>query len=175
MNIISIKAAIILSLIFGAVLGIVSTIPIFLGLCCFILLFLSAILIIIYMKKDKKYLDKIDVKDGGIIGAFIGFFATVGFFITFSPLVCIIKFIFKNYYTFIPELLKDMLWLFLILVFMAAITSAAINAAGAMGVSWLYQYIEQKEDNSKIEKNIEKTQNFEEEIEALEEIEEKNE
>ena len=146
MNTISIKAAIILSLIFGAIFGIVSVIPLFLGLCCFILLFLSAILILIYMKKDKKYLDKINVKDGGILGAFIGFFSLVGFFISYAPLVCIVKLIFRNYYTFIPEMLKDMLWLFLILVFMAAMTSAAINAAGAMGISWLYQYIETKEN-----------------------------
>ena len=51
----------------------------------------------LYMKKNEKHLSYLTTEQGAIIGGLIGFFATVGFFATFTPMVGIIHLIFKNY------------------------------------------------------------------------------
>ena len=157
MNELIIKRAFIFSLIFGASIGLGCVIPAVIGLGLFILMFLSAPLIILYMKKNEKSLNFLNNEHAAIYGAIIGFGATVGFFASFSPAVCILKLIFKNYYAYmIPDLLTTAMWLFFVLLFMIAFIFAATNAASAMGLAWVYSHFEKKpEDENRLDLKIE--------------------
>ena len=50
------KRALIFSLILGALIGVASILPFIIGYCLFALMFLSAPIIIIYMKKNEKHI-----------------------------------------------------------------------------------------------------------------------
>ncbi len=145
MNLLIIKRTIIFSLILGAMLGIVGLLPFLIGYVLFILLFFSSVIVILYMKKNDKYLGIIDTQQGAILGSIIGFFSTVGFFLAFSPMVCIIKLIFKNYYSYaIPDAFSMGLWLFAIIVFMVSIIFSMVNSVSAMGLAFILSYFEKK-------------------------------
>lgn len=136
------------ALIFGAIIGLVSLFPFFIGFCLFILSFFSSTLVMLYMKKDQKHVAYLTNEQGAIMGGLIGFFATVGFFITFSPMVCILKLIFKKYYAYmIPDMLHDAMWLFFVLVFMISVIFALINSATGMGTTWVLNHIEKEPEN----------------------------
>lgn len=143
MNEIIIKRAFIFSLILGAFLGILSLIPVIIGFSSFILMFLCAPIIIMYMKKNEKYISFLSNEQAAILGGIIGFGSTIGFFASFSPLVCVVKMIFKSYYAYMmPDMLSGALWLFFLLVFIIAAIFAATNAASSMGLNWVYSHFE---------------------------------
>lgn len=158
------KKALVFAIILGAVIGIVSVIPIFIGLSFFILTLLSAPIVMIFMR-TKGLLYTLDAKKSALVGALIGASAIIGFFFTFSPLVCIVKLIFKSYYAYmLPQMITSAMWLFFAVIFMVAFVFALTNSATAMGVNWLYSYIESldnKEINETQEKQLTK---FEEEL-----------
>lgn len=144
------KRAAIFSLILGACIGIASLIPAVIGFSLFVLIFLSAPIVIFYMKKNEKHLSFLTTEQGAIIGAIIGFCSTVGFFASFSPMVCIIKLIYKNYYAYmIPDMFSTALWLFFILAFAVALIFAATNATSAMALAWVYSRFEKAPDEDK--------------------------
>ncbi len=148
MNQIIAKKATAFALMFGAIIGIISLVPYFIGLALFVLSFFSSVLVILYMKKDEKHLSYLTNEQGAILGGLIGFFATVGFCATFSPMVGIIHLIFKSYYSYaIPDLLHSALWLFFVLVFMVGIIFALINSVSAMGLVWILNHIQKEPEN----------------------------
>jgi len=145
MNEIIAKKATIFSLIFGALIGVVSLVPQFIGISLFVLSFLSAPIVILFMKKNKQHLAFINNQEGAVLGALIGFFSTIGFFITFCPLVCMASIIFKNYYSYaIPQTIQSALWLLFVIAFMVAVILAMTNSTSGMGVAWILSYIEEK-------------------------------
>ncbi len=148
MNEIIVKKTAIFSLIIGFLSGIVALIPPFIGLVLFFLVILIGPFVILLMKKNDRHLGIINEEQGAILGGIVGFFSTVGFFLSFSPCVCILHLIFKKYYSYmIPDMLTGALWLFFILIFMVAGVFAATNAASAMGLAWIISRIEKKPDN----------------------------
>ena len=87
-------------------------------------------------------------EQGAILGGIIGFFSTVGFFITFSPMVCILRMISAKYYAYmIPDMLNNALWLFFVIIFMVGFIFALTNSATGMGIAWLLGRIEKKPEN----------------------------
>ena len=145
MNELIIKRASIFSLLLGALIGLVALIPSLILMCLFVLSCLSSIIIIAYMKKNEKYLGIIDNQQGAILGGIVGFFATVGFFASFSPMVTIIHLIFKKYYSYaIPDMLHSAPWLFFIVVIMVAAMFAVMNAVSGMGIAFVLNKIEEK-------------------------------
>ena len=148
MNQLIAKRTAIFSLILGAILGLISLIPSLIGLVLFVLAFFSSTAVMLYMKKDEKHVAYLTNEQGAIMGAIIGFFATVGFFTTFSPMVCILKFIFKNYYSYmIPDMLSEAMWLFFVVIFMVGFIFALTNSASGMGTAWIIGNIEKKPEN----------------------------
>ncbi len=147
MNETVIKRAALFALILGACLGILSLIPSIIGFGLMILMIFSGPIVVCYMKKNEKHLSFINNEQGAIMGGVIGFCATIGFFASFSPLVCIMRFMFKNYYTYmIPDMLTTALWLFFVLVFSLALIFAATNAASTMALAWVYSHFEKQPD-----------------------------
>lgn len=147
-QVIAIRTAV-FSLIFGAILGLLALFPFLIGYVLFVLVFFSSVVVILYMKKNDKHLGIISTQEGAILGALIGFLSTIGFFISFSPMVCILKLIFKGYYSYaIPDAFAMGVWLFLIIVLMVAGMFAMTNSATGMGLAWGLEFFEKKPQDS---------------------------
>jgi len=148
MNELVVKRSAIFSLLLGAVLGLAELLPFLIGNVLFALSFFSSVIIILFMKKNDKHLGFIDTKEGAILGGIIGFLSTIGFFLTFSPMVCILRLILKErYYSYaIPEAFSMGLWLFAIIVLMVAGTFALTNSATGMGVAFGLSYFEKPQN-----------------------------
>ena len=149
MNQVVVKRAAIFSLILGAILGLIALFPSVIGFSLFAVSFLAAIIVILYMKKNEKHLGIIDNEQGAILGGIIGFFNGVGFFAAFSPMVCILRLIFKEkYYSYaIPDIITEAFWLFVVIVLMVSIIFALTNSAVGMGVAFMLNKIEDKPEN----------------------------
>ena len=148
MNQVIAKKTAIFAVILGAIIGIISLFPIFIGFSLFVLSFFSSTIVMLYMKKNEKHIAYLTNEQGAIMGGIIGFFATIGFFLTFSPMVCILRLIFKTYYSYmIPDMLRDAIWLFIVLVFMVGVIFALTNSATGMGTSWVLNHIEKEPEN----------------------------
>ena len=148
MNQIIIKKAIIFSLILGGCLGLALHIPsyTFQGLILMILLFLSPVFIILYMKKDEKHLNYIDNREGAILGGIIGFFVTLGAFISFIPMAYIIYFINHNSYfgSLVHNFIGEALWLLIIVVAITCVIFAFTNSACGMGLAFVLKFFEKQ-------------------------------
>ncbi len=145
MSEIIIKRAVVFALILGAFLGLLSVIPPVIGFSLFILSFFSSIIIMLFMKKNDKYLGILTNQEGAVLGAIIGFFSSVGFFISFCPMVIFMKLIIKDYYTYgIPYILQDAIWLFFIIVFMVSAMVSMLNSVCAMGMTFVLNKFETK-------------------------------
>lgn len=148
MNQLVVKRSVIFSLLLGAVLGLAALLPFLVGYVLFALSFFSSVIVVLFMKKNDKHLGFIDTREGAILGGIIGFLSTIGFFLTFSPMVCILRLILKErYYSYaIPEALTMGLWLFIIIVLMVAITFALTNSATGMGLAYALGYFEKPQN-----------------------------
>ncbi len=156
MNELVVKKAMVFSLILGAFLGLFSLIPPLIGFGIFILSFLSAIIVILLMKKNEKHLGIVDYEQGAILGGVVGFFASVGFFISFCPMVMVISLIFTKYYTYgIPYIIQEALWLFFIIILMVSIMIAMVNAVGGMAMTFIFNKIETKPQDADARLEIE--------------------
>lgn len=148
MNQLIAKRTAIFSLILGALVGLVSLLPFLIGISLFLLAFFSSVAVMLYMKKDEKHISYLTNEQGAIMGGLIGFFSTIGFFLTFSPMVCILHLIFRSYYSYmIPDMLKDALWLFVVVVVMVSAIFALTNSATGMGLCWILSHIEKEPEN----------------------------
>ena len=156
MNLLLLKQIGLFSVLIGLGMGLVSLIP-FIGTVLFILYFLllSAV-IIVYLKKIN-VLGKITVKEGGVIGAVIGFCSILAFSIVFIPLSAIIQFVFKfkDFWVGIiinasfTSVLTFVLLIFLI-IFLALLCALMNGFSGAV-TAYIYEVLEEyqsHQDNS---------------------------
>ena len=159
MNQVIVKKTVIFSLILGACLGLIWHIPSYtiLGFVLTILLFLSSILIILYMKKDEKHLSFIDNREGAILGGIAGFFTTLGAFASFSPMAYILYFINHNNYfgSLVHTFVSGTLWLYIIIVLMVSFIFACTNSATGMGLAYILKFFEKKPEDSDSQIDIE--------------------
>ena len=149
MNQLIAKRTALFALILGAIIGLISLFPFFTGFCLFVLSFFSSTIVMLYMKKEEKHVSYLTNEQGAIMGGIMPLgSALLLFFVTFAPLVCVLRLIFKTYYSYvIPDMLKDALWLFFVIVFMVAVIFALINSATGMGTTWILSNIEKEPEN----------------------------
>lgn len=148
MNQLIAKRTAIFSFLLGGVIGLASLLPFLIGFSLFTLAFFSSSIVMLFMRKDEKHVAYLTNEQGAIMGGIIGFFATIGFFVTFSPMVCILHLIFKKYYAYmIPDMLSNAIWLFFVIVFMVGFIFALTNSATGMGTAWLLGNVEKKPEN----------------------------
>lgn len=159
MNPILVKQTAILSAILGGILGVLTLIP-FVRNFSFLLLILGiSAVVIIYMKRND-LIGIIDVKEGAILGAIIGFVSFVAFSIVFVPLVSLTGFIlslFKiNYYTFgITYMLRvSGFFVLIMLVIFLGILSALMNAFAGLVTAYMYEILSGVKKEEKKEENI---------------------
>lgn len=159
MNELIIKKTIMFSLIFGACLGLAWYIPSYtiLWLILTVLLFLSSVFIILYMKKNERHLSFIDNRQGAILGGIAGFFTTIGAFISFTPMGYILYLIKHNDYygSLVHTFVSETFWLYLIVIIMTSLIFAFTNAATGMTLAYILSFIEKKPENSDSQIDIE--------------------
>lgn len=146
-----IKNLAIISLIFGAISGVLALIPIFGILILLILIFCSSFLIIVFMKKFA-LLPNPNEQTGMLWGGISGFFAFIGFSIIFLPSSFILSLIFKmSYYTGIGMIMKSGFSIMITLVLFLAILCAMMNAFAGLASIYVFngntQSIQQKNVN----------------------------
>lgn len=144
-----------LSSVLGLVLGVITIIPFICNFSFFVLIVLSAPIILVYMKK----LDMIgilDIRQGAMYGAIIGFISFVAFSVSFVPLATIIGFIYKgSYYLGVSLLFRTGFFVLIMMVFFVALLAALMNAFSGLVTIYVYNQLEQKPEESKTDINIE--------------------
>lgn len=144
-----------LSSVLGLVLGVITIIPFICNFSFFALIVLSAPIILVYMKK----LDMIgilDIRQGAMYGAIIGFISFVAFSVSFVPLATIIGFIYKgSYYLGVSLLFRSGFFVLIMMVFFVALLAALMNAFSGLVTIYVYNQLEQKPEESKTDINIE--------------------
>ena len=96
MNLLLLKQLSILGLLTGAIIGLVATIPFLFWICILIAMFWISAFVLIYLKKQE-LIGIINVREGSIFGALIGFVAFIAFSLTFIPITTVLGLIFKSY------------------------------------------------------------------------------
>ncbi len=157
MNQLLIKQIAILSAILGGILGVLTLIPFIRNFSFLILILCLSSVVIVYMKKNN-LLGIIDIKEGAILGAIVGFVSFIAFSAVFVPLVVIVGLIFKGYYTFgITYLLKasGFFVLIMLVIFLGGL-SALMNAFSGLVTAYVYEVLTglKKEQNENIDFEI---------------------
>ena len=142
MNEIILKQTAILSAIIGGILGVITLIPFVRGFSFLLLILAISAVVIVYMKKNE-LIGIIDIKEGAILGAVIGFISFITFSIIFIPIAAIIGSIFKTYYLgWLTMLLKASgFFVLILLVFFMAILSALMNSFAGLVTAYVYEFL----------------------------------
>ncbi len=157
MNQLIIKQTAILSAILGGILGVLTLIPFVRNFSFMLLILAVSAVVIVYMKKNE-LIGIIDVREGAILGAIIGFVSFIAFSVVYMPLVVLVGAIFKNYYTFgISYLFKvSGFFVLIMLVIFMGILSALMNAFTGLVTAYVYEMLLgiKKEENESIDFKI---------------------
>lgn len=155
MNPILVKQTSILSAILGGILGVVTLIPFIRNFSFMLLMLFISAVVIVYMKKND-LIGIIDVREGSILGAIIGFVSFVAFSVVYVPLVALVGLIFKNYYTFgIGFLLKSSgFFVLIMLVVFMGLLSALMNAFTGLVTAYVYEFLSGVKKEEKEQEHI---------------------
>ncbi len=148
MNALLLKQISVISVIAGAILGIVTIIP-FVG--NFTFLFTMSLLgaaLVVYLKKVA-LVSYVEPKDAALFGAMAGFVSFIGFCVTFLPIATLIGVFAKStYYMGISLLMRSGVFVWLMMIIFIAALSALMNAFSAMVAAYIYAQIEPKPDEN---------------------------
>jgi len=149
------KQTTILSAILGGILGVLTLIPFVRNFSFLLLILCISAVIIVYMKKND-LIGIIDVKEGAIMGAIIGFVSFIAFSIVFIPLVALVGLIFKGYYTYgITYMLRvSGFFVLIMLVVFMGLLSALMNAFAGLVTAYVYEVLTGVKKEEKQNENI---------------------
>ena len=138
-----IKIIIIVSLLSGAISGIISLIPAVTFFIIIMIMFLTAPFIIIYFKSLNLIKD-LSIDQCMITGAVSGFSSFIGFSLIFFPIAFLIHLFFKlEPFIWVKVICQNLLFIIGI-VFFAAILSGMLNAFTGFLTGYLYQSFRNK-------------------------------
>ncbi len=151
MNLIILKQLAILSVFAGIALGLITIIP-YISFISFmiLLLFLSAF-IIVYLKQND-LIGIINIREGCIYGAVIGFVSFIAFSVVYTPVSMLLGWLIPSYtqgfLRFFLNSFGSLIVMFLLMILMAGI-SALFNGFTGLVTAWVYELItgEKKENN----------------------------
>ena len=87
----------------------------------------------------------LDIRQGAMYGAIIGFISFVAFSVSFVPLATIIGFIYKgSYYLGVSLLFRTGFFVLIMMVFFVALLAALMNAFSGLVTIYVYNQLEQK-------------------------------
>lgn len=145
MNPVLLKQTSILSAILGGILGVATLIPFVRNFSFLLLILCVSAVVIIYMKKND-LIGIIDVREGAILGAIIGFISFIAFSIVYIPSVVLLSAflsLFKIYYnTFgITIFIQSGFFVLVILVIFLGFLSALMNAFSGLVTAYIYEIL----------------------------------
>ena len=144
----------ILSGLLGLILGVLTIIPFICNFSFFALFVMAAPIIMIYMKK-MQMMGILDIRQGAMYGAIIGFVSFLGFSISFVPLATIIGFIYKgSYYLGVSLLFRSGFFVLIMMIFFVALLSALMNSFSGLVTMYIYNQIEAKPEESQTDIKI---------------------
>ncbi len=144
----------ILSGLLGLILGVLTIIPFICNFSFFALFVMAAPIIMIYMKK-MQMMGILDIRQGAMYGAIIGFVSFLGFSISFVPLATIIGFIYKgSYYLGVSLLFRSGFFVLIMMIFFVALLSALMNSFSGLVTMYIYNQIEAKPEESQTDIEI---------------------
>ena len=151
MNLLLIKQISILALIAGAFMGIIATMPFLFWISILVELFWIAAFVIIYLKQQD-LIGIINVREGSIFGAIIGFISFFSFSFVFIPISSILGAIFKTYSLDVLKFFFNDFGSFIILILLIISTaglSALFNGFTGLVTAYVYEIITgiKKENN----------------------------
>lgn len=156
MNINLLKQICVLSLFLGAVLGILTLIPIINQISFWVLMCFAATCIMLFMIKFE-LLEIKSVQESAVLGAIIGFVSFIGFSLTYIPVTVILAKLFQVYtnYGVAVSLINASFGVTVVLVIFMGILSATVNAFSGFltyyGIDF-YKLLYKKDiENSKFE------------------------
>ena len=159
MNILLLKQAALFSALIGGILGIITLIP-YLGSISFMALILCLSAIIIVYFKRNNLIGIIDMREGAILGAVIGFASFVAFSIVYTPLSIIIGLITEKFYIgrVILQFITNFGGFFVLisLLLFIAFISALMNAFSGVVTAYVYELLSglKKAENENIDFEI---------------------
>ena len=143
MNLIILKQLAILSAFAGIALGLVTIIP-YISFISFmvLLLFLSAF-IIVYLKQND-LIGIINIREGCIYGAVIGFVSFIAFSVVYTPISMLLGWLIPSYtqgfLRFFLNSFGSLIVMLLLMILMAGI-SALFNGFTGLVTAWVYELI----------------------------------
>ena len=151
MNLILIKQLSILSLLVGALIGLLATVPFLFWLCILISMFWIAAFVIVYLKQND-LIGIINVREGSIFGAIIGFVSFIAFGFVFIPISSIIGLFVKSYNLDVLSFFMQDFGTFVVLVLLvvsSAGLAALFNGFTGLITAYIYELISgiKKENN----------------------------
>ena len=151
MELVVLKRMVVISSILGAVLGVITVIPVVNVLSFLAIMFLASPSVIIYMTKYN-LIGILNLKETLIYGAIIGFISFLGFSLTFVPLATIIGLIYKNsFYLGVSMLFREGFFVMLLMVvFVALLGGALMNSFRALIYHQIRTYFFNYETNNDI-------------------------
>lgn len=155
MNLLLLKQLSILGLIAGAFVGLVATIPFLFWICILVAMFWISAFILVYLKQNN-YIGIINVREGSIFGAVIGFVSFIAFSVIFIPVSSLLGLIFKTYSLDVLRFFMNDFGSFIVLILLVVSTAglaALFNGFTGLITAYLYELItgvkkENNENNS---------------------------
>lgn len=155
MNLLLLKQLSILGLIAGAFVGLVATIPFLFWICILVAMFWISAFILVYLKQNN-YIGIINVREGSIFGAVIGFVAFIAFSVVFIPISSLLGLIFKTYALDVLRFFLNDFGSFIVLILLVVSTAglaALFNGFTGLITAYFYELItgvkkENNENNS---------------------------
>jgi len=149
-----VKQTSILSAILGAILGVLTLIPFIRNFSFTLLMLAVATVVIIYMKR-KDLIGIIDIKEGAVLGAIIGFVSFIAFSLIFVVPAAILGSFFPSYYmSWLGFLLKTSVFVFIMIVFFLSVLSALMNSFAGLATVYMYEILTGVKKEEKQNENI---------------------
>ena len=142
MNRILIKDIVILSLIFGSIMGLIAPVPILGTVVLFSVLLLSAPIVVLYLIMTGK-LDLTTAKDSIISGAIIGFSTNLTFSIFYSMVMAILAvgFHVSSNFFLSTMIINSPLWLIMVFIIFIGVLFAVTNAFSSFATYYIINFI----------------------------------
>ena len=151
MNLLLLKQFAILGAFAGAVIGAIATIPFLFWLCILVVMFWISAFVLAYLKQQD-LIGIINVREGSIFGAIIGFVAFIAFSIVFIPISSLLGLIFKTYSLDVLSFFMNDFGSFVVLILLIISTAglaALFNGFTVLITAYIYELISgvKKESN----------------------------
>ena len=161
MNLLLLKQLAILSAFAGAILGFVTIIPYVSALSFATLIFFLSAFILVYLKQND-LIGIINIREGCIFGAIIGFVSFMAFSVIYSPISMLLGWLIPAYtqgfLRFFMTSFGSIVVMILLMILMAGI-SALFNGFTGLVTAWVYELIsgvkKEADENNTVDFTIE--------------------